>query len=354
MNTGIIKQLVILLACLIVVSPGSYAKEVSGLSDKQNKSLINGKTPRFDIRALHLTLRKTKGGPDSVKQTKEDVIAAIQRSSRLGFNVIILKVNMAIKLKNTANYSSQWAYSIDETKEIIRAARDKGMEIIPEINLLTHQKLLMLQIDRNLMLNDTDYDPNNPRVYGIIFPILDEIISIFRPEYIHIGHDEALNGIRKKSMIYSSGRPLMPDDFLFDTIRIYNYLKERNIRTMMWADMLLDPYIYGTQYHPAELNGYDGFSTLVDKLPKDIILCDWHYLSKGPEYPTYSDLQKKGFTVWGAVWKDPDTINAFSKYVAKYARKNEGMIATTWWPFVTQEKDVIERILELSSNAFFY
>lgn len=353
MSRVTIKQLIILLAWLIFVPQGLFANEILEVADKQNQGLMKGKTPRFDIRALHLTLRKSNGGSDPVKQTKEDVIKAIQRSSRLGFNVVILKVNLAIKLKNTANFASQWAYSIDDIKEIIRTARDAGMEIIPEVNLLTNQQLLMLKIDKILMLNDADYDPNNPRVYDIVFPILDEIIDIFRPKYIHIGHDEALNATRKKTMVRSSGRPLMPDEFLYDTIKIYNYLKKRNIKTIMWADMLLDPDIYGEKYQPAEVNGSNGFAAIANMLPKDIILCDWHYSSKGPDFPSYTDFQKKGFTVWGATWKDSDTINAFSQYVAKYARKNEGMIATTWWPFVAQEKDVIEKILETSSKGFF-
>jgi hypothetical protein len=342
---------ILMVIMLLSPVPVSHAASVSGSILAPDDPVL-GKKPRFDVRALHLALRRSTGGADPVKQTKEDVLKTIERGSTLGFNVIMLKVNLAIQLKNTKGFASPWAYSIEDIKEILRIARGAGMEIIPEVNLLTHQHLLMLQIDKGLMLNDADYNPNAPKVYDIVFPVLDEIIQIFEPKYIHIGHDEAY-GIRKKVAMHPPARPLTPDEYLSDTIRIYDYLKKKNIRTMMWADMLLDPRIYGAQYHGSEVNGYDGFPAVLDKLPKDIILCDWHYISHGPDFPSYTDLQKKGFTVWGAVWQDPETINAYSAYVARFARKNEGMIATTWWPFVAQEKEVIERILDTTSRAFF-
>ncbi|MDN3515535.1 MAG: family 20 glycosylhydrolase [Candidatus Brocadia sp.] len=333
-----------------------YGKTVINENKHEIESYKEPRQPFFDIRALHLTLRKSTGNHDLVKQTKEDVIRTIQKVHEHGFNTLILGVSCAIHLKKTPKFSSKWAYSIKDIKEIIAVAREQGMDIIAEVKLLTHQKLLMLQINKELMLNEDTYDPSQPKVYEIIYPILDEIIEIFQPKYIHIGHDEVFS-IRNPNKLLNSSffrkEMLNPEDYLADVVRIYKYLKSRDVGTMMWADMLLDPVIFGNKYDGASVNGYNGYAKLINYIPKDIILCDWHYFGKSAEFPTYTYLQKQGFTVWGAVWKEPKTIKDFSAYVAKYARKGEGMIATTWWPFVIQDRETIDLILETSSKAFF-
>lgn len=321
-----------------------------------DESKFDSRHPLFDVRALHLELRKSRGFNDPVKQTKEDVKTTIRHASRLGFNTLILQVTGVIQLRETPEFASKWAYSIKDIRELIATARNEGMDVIPEVNLLTHQHLLMDLINKDLLLNEETYDPGRPEVYEIIFPILDEIIEIFQPGYIHIGHDEVF-AIRNQNKLLNSNflrkEMLKPEEYLDDVLKIYEFLKKRGVGTMMWADMLLDPIVFGSEYDGASVNGYNGYAELINYIPKDIILCDWHYFGKSENFPSYTYLQKKGFTVWGAVWKDPKIINAFSTYVAKYARKGEGMIATTWWPFVINDTDTIDLILETASQAFF-
>lgn len=329
--------------------------ERANVKSEQKPSIVI-QHPRFDIRALHLTLRKSTGVRDPVKQTKKDVIRTILQAHERGFNILILRVSCAVQLKRTPKFASKWAYSIKDIKEFIAVAREQGMDVIPEVNLLTHQQLLMFFINKDLMLNEMTYDPNQPEVYKIVYPVLDEIIEIFQPKYIHIGHDEVF-GIRNQNKLLNSNFPrkemLKPEDYLADVLTIHEFLKKRGVGTMMWADMLLDPIVFGSEYDGASVNGYNGYAELINYIPKDIILCDWHYFGKGDDFPTYTYLQKKGFTVWGAVWKDPKIIKAFSAYVANHARKGEGMIGTTWWPFVIQDKQTIDLILETSSKSFF-
>lgn len=352
-----IKKLIPVLFFITLLSSfhNFYCKTITGENKHEPKLHDNTKFPLFSIRALHLELWKSidKNGP--VKQTKEYVTKNIVRASNIGFNVLILQVKGTIKLKQSPKFATKWAYSIEDIKEILAVAKDRGMDVIPEVKLLTHQDLLMLQINKDLMLNETTYDPNRPEVYEIIYPILIEIIEIFQPKYVHIGHDEVF-GIQNYFKLQKKLRGkqiLKAEDYLADVLKIYEFLKSRGVGTMMWADMLLDPHVFGNDYDGASVNGYQGYAALIKSIPKDVILCDWHYSGKSSEFPTYTYLQKQGFTVWGAVWKDPKNINAFSAYVAKYAQKGEGMIATTWWPFVIQDIKTIDLILETSSKAFF-
>ena len=69
---------------------------------------------------------------------------------------------------------------------------------------------------------------------------------------------------------------------------------------------------------------------LVDLVPKDIILCDWHY-AKLTNYPSVPFLLKKGFRVWPSGWQPLEAAVAFSAFARQ--QKNPrllGYLATTW------------------------
>lgn len=310
---------------------------------------LTSRTPRFDIRAIHLTLWKATGR-DKVKQTKQDVISTIRRASGLGFNTVILQVTGMIQLRRTPEFATEWAYSIDDVKEMIVAARQADMEVIPEVKLLTKQEFFMKRINKNFMLNPGDYDPNKPEVYPIVFRVLDEVIEIFQPHSLLIGHDEAFGYLKRENLRF--GRLLNAADFYKDVVTVHDYLIKNGIRTLMWADMLLDARVYNAMYDNSGAYGTPEFSALLDSIPKDIVLIDWHYRTQD-SFPSYTYLQSKGFTVWGATFQISQTIKAFTDYVAKYARRGEGMVATTWWPFVIQDEKTIDLILKTSSEEFF-
>jgi hypothetical protein len=344
MDIFLFRKVISMSLCIIFMHSGVAI----GQAVEQNK-----RTYAYDIRALHLTLMKSQGPNDPVKQTKAYVISTITKAAKLGYNVVILQVTGSIKLQRTPAFASQWAYSVNDIKDIIEAARSFKMEVIPEIKLLTKQEFLMKKINKDLMLNEQDYDPTKNEVYPIIFNILDEIIQIFSPNYIHIGHDEVY-GVQRKDVLpehIRKQKAVTERDYLADVQRIHNYLKKRRIKTIMWADMLLSPKIFN-MYDPSEASAFDDYASLIDQLPRDIILCDWHYTRNPGYFPSYKYLQDKGYTTWGAVWKEPSTIHAFATYIAKWGRKNEGLIATTWWPFVIQDNDTINHILEDVAATF--
>jgi hypothetical protein len=89
---------------------------------------------------------------------------------------------------------------------------------------------------------------------------------------------------------------------------------------------------------------------LRDKLPKDIVICDWHYADEQPEFPSLAALRKEGFRVLGATWTKEVTIQNFSRYAAQHG--GEGMIATSWSHVQKKEWDVVEKIMRTSGEVF--
>jgi len=105
---------------------------------------------------------------------------------------------------------------------------------------------------------------------------------------------------------------------------------------------ILSRHLHGT------VPGYG--KVLRAKIPRDIVICDWHYFDDQSVFPTLDVMQKEGFRVLGATWKKENTTLNFSRYAAKHDA--HGMIATTWFHVVRKEWDVVEYIIKVSGEAF--
>lgn len=273
--------------------------------------------------------------------------------SNNGFNTIMIQFHDGVNLTSTPWIREPGAWSISEFMEWVSYAREHKMTVIPEIKLLTHQKKLLQDEFPDLMYNSKDYDPNNPKVYEKVFLVLDEIITLLDAKIVHIGHDEILGAYRPMENEIN-GEPTLPADlFLKDILIIYDYLTQRNVKTWMWGDMLISESEFPTMLQHSSLSGdRDGYGkTLRDKLPRDIVICDWHYRDEILDFPSLSTLRQEGFNVIGATFQKEVTIKNFSKYAAN--NNANGMIATTWNVLTFQKDwDKVNRIIQFSGATF--
>ncbi len=130
------------------------------------------------------------------------------------------------------------------TQEECRNLRDycvsRGLEVIPECPTMSHSDYICLA-HRELAERQNDdypdtYCPNHPDTYPLVFDLLEEVIEVFTPKHMHIGHDE----------MYSIGlcercRDKDPVDLYVDDIKKTKaFLDERGIETWMWGEKLLD------------------------------------------------------------------------------------------------------------------
>ncbi|MBN1970044.1 MAG: family 20 glycosylhydrolase [Candidatus Delongbacteria bacterium] len=95
-------------------------------------------------------------------------------------------------------------YTQDEIKSIIEYAEQRGITIVPEIEMPGHTREVLAAypklgcFDEKLTVPTGTYWPNKDifcagkeSVFEFIFNVLDEVIDLFPSEYIHIGGDEA-------------------------------------------------------------------------------------------------------------------------------------------------------------------
>ncbi len=279
---------------------------------------IKSKDELYPLRAMHIVIKKLT--PKAVKKI-------IDHASEAKFNTVILSLKNDVKFKTFPGYYDNCAWSVDQLKEVVQYIRKKDMRFVPEIKLLTHQNLLMYPMYEEYMYNKSTYNPLFEEVYVLLYRYIDEIIDALKPVCIHIGHDEVA-GFSKYSQKkwMNKGEAMLPADlFLKDVISIYEYLSSKGIYVMMWGDMLISHDEFPVMNHKHLHGNILGYGkTLRDKIPKDIIICDWHYKDTQKEFPSTKKMISEGFDVIGTVWRKKDTINNFAIYSS--ASKANGMI----------------------------
>ncbi len=265
--------------------------------------------PDHPIRAVHV-----------VFDSHSDVFhtALIDRIfSRYKFNMLIAESEY-VRWESARNIWHPGGATKGQAAAVIAAAREHLIEPVPLIQTLGHagwlfhndQNLDLLEMPVDLAPARFAYDPLNPRVYEVVLPVLDEAIALFRPRFLHIGHDEVRNVVPFPWS--EEGRRLgFGELFVRDTLRLYDHLKARGVGTMMWGDVLLT----------------NEFAPELARLPRDIVMVDWQYHAAA-RYPSLDRLRAWGFPVLAATWDRHDNIAALARDARRAGAS--GMVRTTW------------------------
>ena len=182
----------------------------------------------------------------------------------------------------------------DEVRVLVAYARERGLEVYPEVPTLSHSDYICMAYPELAERKEDPYPdtycPNHPDTYGVVFDVLEEILLVFNPKIVNIGHDELYT-----ACVCDRCKGLLPDEvYVKDITVIHDWLAERGIRTMMWGEKLL-PVITenGRRYGGAggryirrdgtELEPHPVLFYCQSKLPRDILMLHWYY-SFGIQY----------------------------------------------------------------------
>ena len=106
---------------------------------------------------------------------------------------------------------------------------------------------------------------------------------------------------------------------------------EEGAAMYMWSDRLLDGQAMGNVYSEWDAS-YNGTYTAINKIPKDIILCDWHY-DDLDAYPSIKYFADAGFKVLTASYNDVNAAENFVRATVQARKTNAnvlGHLYTTW------------------------
>lgn len=125
---------------------------------------------------------------------------------------------------------------------LVRYCRERHMEVVPEMPSLSHSDYLLTR-HRELAERSADpfpdtCCPSNPGYRKLYFDLLDEVIALLNPRRINIGHDEYYSiGLCPRCRGRSA-----PELYAEDINAISEYLRTKNVKTIIWGEKLLDSH----------------------------------------------------------------------------------------------------------------
>ena len=203
-----------------------------------------------------------------------------------------------------------------EIRAILDYCEGRGVEVIPEGPSLSHSDYLLTRhpelAERAGDPHPDAYCPSNPATYELLFDILGEVVSLFRPRVVNIGHDELYTACLCPRC---KGRGA-PELYAADIVRIRDFLASKGVRTMIWAEKLLDAHFIDS----GSPCGGAGSATIPelypcrDLLPDDILMLHWYwsldrrfdqtYVERGFPF-AFGNFSGRGMVAWKERSKAP-------------------------------------------------
>lgn len=271
-----------------------------------------------------------------------ELIDALPNLARDGVNVVVLEVDYNFDFQSHPEVRPDSFITKGRARELAQAARRQGIRLIPQLNCLGHQSwskhtLTLLtshpefdetpgQFPDNKDIYCRSWCPLNAEVNRVVNDLIDELVDAFEADAVHVGMDE----------VFLMGSEHCPRCRGQDPARLFakavndlhrQIVGKRRLEMLMWGDRLLDSKALGYSEWESSKNGTQG---AIDLIPKDIIVCDWHYLNQRI-YPSVPLLLGKGFRVWPSGWQPLEAALAFNRYAREQRDpKLLGYLCTTW------------------------
>jgi len=192
-------------------------------------------------------------------------------------------------------------------------------------------------------------------VHEVLFDLIDELVDVCEADAFHVGMDEVFL-LGEEDCTRCRGRN-KAELFAGEVKTLREHLAKSGKTMWMWGDRFLDGNVTGFGEWEASKNGTEPAIRMV---PKDIVICDWHY---DAALPTATHFAVQGFPVVSSAWRLPGVALGQLELI-RQARKNGsseiasrtlGVLHTTWMgmgPFVrgyfgdkTVGPSVIEAVL---------
>ena len=304
--------------------------------------------PKYNYRSLHLDCARHFFSVDTVKKVIEGI-------SYGNLNVLHwhLSDDHAWRIESKKfprlHESSGAYYTQKQIREIIEFAKERGIDVIPEIDMPGHN-LALLSVFPEYSCKGEPVTPAKARgiyktilcagkeeTYAFIEALLDEIIPLFDFEYFHIGGDEAPKDEWKEcphcnAKMKELGLTSYEDLQGYFTAEVCKVIKKHGKTPICWNDALL-----------------------ADNLPEDIMIQYWTidhakvmtpFVAKGGKW-IYSDMFEL-YLDYPHSMIPLRKIYEFEPHLYKYAIPNMdglmGFEACCWTEHIDNEKDLCEHI----------
>jgi hypothetical protein len=276
-----------------------------------------------------------------------------QEMAPRGVNTLILRVDYNYQFQTHPELRDGKALSLEDVKKLVAVCRQDNIHLIPQIDLLGHQsfgKSLGSLLTHYPEFDETpwvkmpehyewpnadrlyckSYCPLHPKLHEVIFALMDELCDAFETDAFHAGMDEVFYIGESKCPRCGGKDPA--ELFAGEVTALHDHLRAKGRRLWIWADRLLDGKTTGLGEWEASTNGT---ARAIDLIPKDVMLCDWHYERDAPIAPYFA---VKGFHVVSCPWKLSKPAVWQAEDMALWRRRSppemrgrfEGVMQTVW------------------------
>jgi hypothetical protein len=285
-------------------------------------------------RGLHLLIRSSA--------EMDALVGEVPALARAGVNVILAETNFFYEYTSHPEVREPDSVRRDQVSELVAACRAQGIRLIPQLQCLGHQSweartfgLLRShpefdetagQYPGNKGIYCRSWCPRHPGLNALLFDLFDELLEAFEADAFHVGVDEVFI---MASEHCPRCRGADPAALLAQALGEYHehLVGRRGVEMLVWGDRLLDDAVMGYGEWEAARNGTH---PAVDRIPKDIIITDWHYEPR-PSYPSVPFFQEKGFRVVPCGWRDEKAVQALIDSSGRGATERMlGYVGTTW------------------------
>jgi hypothetical protein len=286
--------------------------------------------------ALHLLDHRNDADLDAIESQLPALVA-------LGVNVLVLEVDYAFEFRSHPELrTAEKVITRAGARRFVASCRKQGIRVIPQFQCFGHQSwaketfplltrypeldLTPGAFPQNEGIYCREWDPLNPRVYRIVYALVDEIVDAFDADALHVGMDE----------VFLVGNDASPSTKGKDPAEIFakavndmhaHVVKKRGLQMLMWGDRLID----ASRYDYGEWESSKNYTwPAIYMIPRDIVIADWHYTPRDA-YPSIPLFLEKGFRVLPTSWKDVEA----SRKLIEYARGLKdprvlGHLFTSW------------------------
>ena len=284
------------------------------------------------LRCLQIDLARQKERADFVKSYAD-------LAAESGYNALILYLENAVRTEDTAFFDREDTYSAEEISEIVDYAESLGLDVIPAFENLGHLEKFFCykELESFSEIEDAAFEGRgfdnykrgacgcvtNPALRAFMDKYITDVCSLFRSKYVHMGLDEpfdlAVCG-RCKAAAAEKGKSELFYEHIMHT---YELCRNLGRTMMMWDDFF-------------------EYADLAERLPRDIILCNWNYVFVGDEPQGHwtNRIKKDWFRLYDELGfqylfctyahraSSEYNVDTFTAYAEKYHPL--GAVMTTW------------------------
>jgi hypothetical protein len=294
---------------------------------------------QFPVRGLHLSAPK----PADVPLLARFIRTALPKE---GVNTLVLEVNYRYQYKKRPEVVDADALTREQISDIAAAAREAGVRIVPQVNLLGHQswaKNTFALLRAHPEFDETpkkypnnegiycrSYCPLHPDVHAVVFDLVDELLDAFGATAFHAGMDEVFI-LADEDCPRCRGR-MKSELFAGEVKLIRDHLAKSGRELWIWGDRFLDGATTGLGKWEGSFNET---WPAIRQVPKDVVICDWHYDTAAP---TSALFALEGFRVVSSPWRKPkvglgqvELLQSMRAHAGEViASRALGVLQTTW------------------------